>query len=116
MTTQVTDATQLKTNAAAIEKQAAIVVEADGNKGVLMQRLVTAFKGLATAEDALSKGLAADAVLSIVPLLKLPAKIRPKYAAIAEQITLAMGRGDIAARTQVRLPDETLKDRFGTSA
>lgn len=119
MTTQVTDATKgatLQTNAAVIEKQSAIVVEAEGNKGILMQRLVEAAKKFAAAEDSLTKSLGADMVLAIVPLMKLPVKIRPKYAAIAEQITLGMGRGDIAARTQVRLPDESLKDRFGKGA
>ena len=113
MTTQVTEVkgAPISTNAATIEKQSAIVVEAEGNKGILMQRLVEAAKKYAAAEDSLTKSLGADLVLSIVPLMKLPVKIRPKYAAIAEQITLGMGRGDIVARTQVRLPDESLKDR-----
>lgn len=111
-TTRSTDVAPVKLQAPTIAAQAAVVEEADGNKAALFQRLVTAAKAFAQAEDSLSKGLAADMVLAIVPLLKLPTKARPKYAAIAEQITLAMGRGDISARTVAKLPDETLKDRF----
>lgn len=91
----------------------AISVEAEGNKGVLMQRMIKAAELFANAEDSLSKGLGADLVLTIVPLIRLPEKIRPKYAEIDESLCTAMRR-TTPSRQWVKNPDETFSERFGT--
>lgn len=84
--------------------------EAGDIKVVAVTRMQEAFKSLGKAEDSVSKGLLADAVQSIIPVLGLPEKIRPKYTVIADLINAAMGRF-VVSMHQVRLPDGELKMR-----
>lgn len=88
----------------------ALAQEAGDIKVVAVTKMQEAFKALGKAEDSVSKSLLADAVQSIIPVLGLPEKIRPKYTVIADLINSAMGRY-VANMTQVRLPDGELQMR-----
>lgn len=87
-------------------------VEAVGIKAAAMQVMVAAFKKLAEAEDSLSKGSIADAILSIIPVIGLPEEVRPTHAKIAEAILGALGR-DVRSAQMVRLPDGATEIRLG---
>ena len=96
---------EITTQAASqIQPAIEVVEEADALKGAVVQRMVGAFKALAVAENTLSVGLLADAVMSIVPVLSLPTDNRPSYAKIGELILAAQGRSAYARKT-FRLPD-----------
>lgn len=86
------------------------VLEADGLRATLMERMLAKFRELGKAEDSLSKGLIADCVQSLANVFGLPEGNRPKYAKVADLILSAMGR-DVRAVSQVRLQDETLENR-----
>ena len=97
-----------------LDAEAKVDDEAQGNKGILMHKLIEAAKNWAQGEDSLSKVLGATLVVCISHLIKLPSKIHPKYADIAAQITTAMGR-TLPVRAFVKNPDETFAERFGTT-
>jgi hypothetical protein len=84
--------------------------EAEDLKRSVVVRMQAAWMAVGKAEDALGKGLLADAVASIVPVLGLPSKNRPKYAKIAELILGAMGR-EAHVSIQIGLPDGTFETR-----
>lgn len=98
-----------------LESKAAVAEEAEGNKGILMHKLVEAAKAVAAAEDSMSKTVYAALVTAITFVIKLPVKIRPKYTEIQDTIVTAMGRTQ-PRRTFVKNPDETFASRFGTKA
>lgn len=93
-----------------ITPKAAEADEARQLTGTTMSRMRAAWAAVGKAEDSISKDLLAVAVESIIPVLSLPEAIRPKYAAIAEEIVKAQGR-EVHARDLVRNPDDALKVR-----
>jgi hypothetical protein len=77
-----------------------------------MNIMTTAFKRLAEAEDSLSKGSVADAILSIIPVIGLPEEVRPTYAKVSEAILSALGR-DVRSAQLVKLPGGETEVRLG---
>lgn len=88
------------------------VAEADGLRKRVVDVMLAAWMALGKAEASLSKGLIADAVQSIIPVLSLPADQRPKYATLSAMILKAKGQEVFDVKV-VRLADGSLDYRMG---
>lgn len=87
-----------------------VAQEAGDIRTSVVTRMIELWKAVGRGEDSLSKGLIADAVAGIIPVLGLPEKIRPKYATIGDMILEARGR-HVVAMSQYKLPDGSMEMR-----